>query len=465
MKRSFLLVWLAVCALFVARSIPASQIKASGAPQACASLISLQLPDTTIESAQVVEASSLTPAGSTTLNDLPVLCRVQGITRPAIRFEVWLPLMDWNGKFQGVGNGAMAGTIPYTAMGGAVRRGYATGATDTGHVNQRAFDSIWALSRPDLIADFGYRAIHLTAVNAKQIVSAFYGNLPRYSYFAGCSKGGQQALMEAQRFPTDYDGIIAGDPAYDWTRFYAGGHLWYSLATLKDPESYFPATKVPILADAVNAACDTIDGIKDGILDDPRQCKFDPAQLLCKPGHDGQSCFTDKQVKAVKDIWSGAHTNSGELVFPGLVPGGEAGQSGWASWILGSGPFTSTHWTAADGFFKYMRIPSNPPRTDTRMTRVSSRSKPRIRIAGIVTPIPKAIDSPADPAVWTMLCSSIVASRKPSLESTRKIVIEITATGMDALTVSPTFNTRYNDDAPNTIPRRVPMISGSSVNS
>lgn len=354
MKRSFLSVWLAVCALFVARSIPASQIKTSGAPQACASLISLQLQDTTIESAQVVEGSSLTPAGSTTLNDLPVFCRVQGITRPAIRFEVWLPLMDWNGKFQGVGNGAMAGTIPYTAMAGAVRRGYATGATDTGHVNQRAFDSIWALSRPDLIADFGYRAIHLTAANAKQIVSAFYGNLPRYSYFVGCSKGGQQALMEAQRFPTDYDGIIAGDPAYDWTRFYAGGHLWYSLATLKDPESYIPATKVPILADAVNAACDTIDGIKDGILDDPRQCKFDPALLLCKPGHDGQSCFTDKQVKAVKDIWSGAHTSSGELVFPGLVPGGEAGQSGWASWILGSGPFTSTHWTAADGFFKYM---------------------------------------------------------------------------------------------------------------
>ena len=165
--------------------------------------------------------------------------------------------------------------------------------------------------------------------------------------------------MEAQRYPEDYDGLIAGDPANNWTRFYAGGYLWYALATVRDAESNIPAGKVPLLAHAVNAACDALDGIADGVLDDPRKCKFDPAVLTCQAEQDPASCFTPKQVKAMKDIWAGARDSSGQLIFPGLLPGGEAGPGGWAPWTTGTAPFTGNHWASADGFFKYM-IFDNP---------------------------------------------------------------------------------------------------------
>ena len=136
----------------------------------------------------------------------------------------------------------MAGVISHAAMINAFRRGYAVASTDTGHVRPgtSGFDASWAIDRPDLVEDFGHRAIHVTAEHGKAIVAAFYDRGPDHSYFVGCSKGGQQALMEAQRYPDDFDGIIAGNPANDWTRFYAGTHLWYSLATLREPESYVP---------------------------------------------------------------------------------------------------------------------------------------------------------------------------------------------------------------------------------
>ena len=320
-------------------------------PAECTALTGLKLKDTTIESAQLL------PAGA---NPAPVgtiavpICRVVAVTSPAVRFEVWLPSEDWNGKFQLVGNGGTAGVISYGAMRNALTRGYATASTDTGHVSAGSFDSTWALGRPDLVADFGNRATHLTAVNGKDVARAYYGERPKYSYYVGCSKGGQQGLMEAQRYPEDFDGLIAGDPANNWTRFYAGSHLWYSMATLKDPESYIPASKTSILGNATAAACDAIDGIVDGVIDDPRKCNFDPAVLTCQAGQDPATCFTPKQVQAIKDIWSGVRNSSGELVHPPLVPGAEGGSGGWAAWTTGSAPFTGLHWLAADGFFKYM---------------------------------------------------------------------------------------------------------------
>src|SRR5437773_5757895 len=246
-------------------------------PIACADLkTKLSIADTTITLAE------LRPAGANPapVGTIPVpICRVAGVTKPAVQFEVWMPREGWNGKFQMVGNGGTAGVISYSAMRLALTRGYATASTDTGHVSSGSFDSTWALGRLDLVADFGHRGTHVTTVNGKAITRAYYGEPAKYSYYVGCSKGGQQGLMEAQRYPDDYDGLIAGDPANNWTRFYAGGHLWYALATLKDPESYIPANKVPMLANAVNAACDALDGIADGVLNDPRQCKFDPAVL------------------------------------------------------------------------------------------------------------------------------------------------------------------------------------------
>jgi len=320
-------------------------------PMACADLTKLRIKDTIIELAQLLPAGA-NPAPVGTI--ATAICRVVGVTEPAVRFEVWLPTETWNGKFQLVGNGGTAGVISYGAMRNALPRGYAVTSTDTGHVSSGSFDSTWALGRPDLVADFGHRATHLTAVNGKAVTRAFYGEKPRYSYYVGCSKGGQQGLMEAQRYPEDFDGLIAGDPANNWTRFYAGSHLGFSHSTLKDPESYIPASKTALLGNATRLACDAIDGIVDGVIDDPRKCKVDPAVLTCQAGQDPNTCYTPKQVQAVREIWAGVRTPWGELVHPPLVPGAEDGPGGWAAWTTGSAPFTGLHWLAADGFFKYM---------------------------------------------------------------------------------------------------------------
>ena len=332
----------------------------------CAKLTGLRLSDTTIESAAVIADGTFNPPGSvSTIRRLPSFCRVIGVTRPAIGFEVWMPLERWTGRFEVVGNGGMAGNISYSAMAGALRRGNATASTNTGHITQPSsgFDASWSLNQPELIEDFGHRALHLTTVNGKQVVRGFYGKTADHAYYVGCSKGGGQGLMEAQRYPTDFDGIVAGDPAYNWTRLYAGAHLYYAMSTLKDPESYIQPAKVKLLADAVNQACDARDGITDGVLDDPLACHFDPAVLACKPGQDPGTCFTPKQIKAVKDIWAGSHDDHGRQIFPGLVPGGEAGAGGWQSWITGSAPFRATHWRAAEGFFRFMvmRDPNYDP--------------------------------------------------------------------------------------------------------
>jgi feruloyl esterase len=350
MKRRFMLA--SMTALLLAAVLAPAPMNAAPEPS-CASVASIALPDTTIKMAVEVTGPSFAPSGAAALNNLPAFCRVVGVTRPAVNFEVWLPLSAWNGKFQGVGNGANAGSIGYPAMATALRRGYATAGTDTGHATRNARDAAWAVGHPELMIDFGYRAIHVTTENAKKVVQAFYRQPPNRSYFMSCSTGGRQGLMEAQRFPEDYDGIIAGDPAANWTRFQTGGHLWIALALNKDPESYIPASKLQLLGDAVNSACDSLDGIVDGVLDDPRKCKFDPQVLACKKEQDSASCLTAKQVKAVKDIWAGARTSSGETVYPGYMPGAEAA-GGWAAYMTGTGPQTGNHWDQSDNVLKYM---------------------------------------------------------------------------------------------------------------
>jgi feruloyl esterase len=324
---------------------------AIGQIRSCSSLASTSLPSTIIMSAEQV-AGPLTIEGGESITGLPPFCRVTARSSPAVHFEVWLPVDDWNGKFQGVGNGANAGSIGYSAMAEAVRRGYATAGTDTGHSTTNARDAQWAMGHPGLVEDFGYRALHITTQHAKHIVAEFYGTSPVHSYFVGCSTGGRQGLMEAQRFPNDYDGIVAGAPAANWTRFEVGGHLWVVTALNKDPESYVPASKLPTLQDAVNAACDANDGIRDGILNDPRTCQFDPALLTCGEGRDDDSCLTPKQVQAVRDIWAGARNSFGRI-YPGYMPGAEAA-GGWASYMTGTGPRTGNHWAQADNVFKYM---------------------------------------------------------------------------------------------------------------
>jgi feruloyl esterase len=337
-------------------------VRAAG--QSCEQLAQLALPDTTVTSAQLIAAGAFLPpanmapwlAGDPSFyKRLPAFCRVTAVAKPSsdseIKIEVWMPATGWNGKFRGQGNGGFAGEIDYHSLGLAISQGYASAATDTGHAADGT-DATWALGHPEKIIDFAYRAIHEMTVVGKATVKAFYGDAPRRAYFANCSNGGRQALMEAQRFPDDYDGILAGAPANYWTHLLASA-LYDAQTTTSDPASYIPASKVPAIAKAVNASCDAKDGVTDGVLNDPRQCHFDPASLLCKSG-DSDSCLTGPQVSALKKLYQGAHDSNGRVVFPGFLPGSEDGQGGWGLWITGSAPGKSLLFAFGYGYFADM---------------------------------------------------------------------------------------------------------------
>jgi tannase/feruloyl esterase len=307
--------------------VAAAAAPASGAT--CESLRAVTLKDATVTRAEVVPPGKFSPPDGgrrgqgrgNAYADLPEFCRVAATLTPSsdsdIKIETWLPANGWNGKFQAVGNGGWAGVISYAAMADALRAGYATASTDTGHVGGRG---TFALDHPEKLVDFSWRSEHEMTVKAKALVQAFYSTAPTRSYWNGCSTGGRQGLKEAQMFPNDYDGIIAGAPANR-----TAISLWIAHAVLKDPASYIPPAKYPVIHQAALAACDAADGLKDGLIDDPAKCRFDPAVLLCK-GADGPSCLTEAQVGAAKKIYSPAtNPRTGAELFSSLVPGTELG--------------------------------------------------------------------------------------------------------------------------------------------
>ena len=314
------------------------------AQQSCENLTHLVLPRVTITVANSVPAGKFTPPGQSAAIDAPAFCRVAGVVAPEIQFELWMPA-QWNRKLLAVGNGGLAGSVNFRQMAEPLQRGYATGSTDTGHEGA-GNDASWALGHMQRVIDFANRAIHAMTEADKAIIEAFYGARPAHSYFSGCSQGGQEALIQAQRHPRDFDGIIAGDPANFWTHNQIS-HLWTVKAL--DGDSYIPASKVPVLAEAVNNACDAMDGIKDGILNDPRRCHFNPETLLCKSG-DAASCLTAAQVEAVKKLYAGPGTQ----IYPGLLPGGESGPGGWSQWMSGPRPGAGGHANLGLPFFKYI---------------------------------------------------------------------------------------------------------------
>ncbi len=298
----------------------------------CESLATLSLPDTTITLAKPEPAGKFTPPRpgnlpGRPLDNLPAFCRVAVEVKPTkdsdIKFELWMPASEWNGKFMGLGNGGWAGEISHSGIGDALRRGYAAASTDTGHEGSGG-DASFALGHPEKVIDFGYRAVHEMTVKSKAIIAAFYGNALKHSYWDGCSTGGKQGLTEAQRFPHDYDGIIAGAPANFFTHLIVSG-IWIAEATRENPTGYIPKEKLPLLHKAVVDACDTLDGMKDGLLENPKRCHFDPNVLLCK-GADSPECLTAAQVEAAKKIYAGPkNPRTGEQIFPGLEPGSENG--------------------------------------------------------------------------------------------------------------------------------------------
>ena len=322
------------------------------AQQPCEGLTKLSLPGVIVQSAVPAAAGEFPLTGASAnaaAVKVPAFCRVTGLVKAELRFELWLPA-QWNRKYMAVGNGGMAGSIPLAAMVDPVNRGYAVGGTDTGHASSND-DGSWALGHLDRLLNYAYRGIHQMAEADKAIVQAFYGAAPVHSYFTGCSFGGKQALTEVQRYPEDFDGVVAGDPANNFIRHYVGGHLWGALAM--DGDGYIPAAKVPLIGNAVNAACDELDGVKDGILNDPRRCHFDPGTLQCKSG-DGPDCLTAAQVAGIRKIWGGLKDAGGHQIYPGLMPGGEADPGGWVRYFSGSGPGKGRHAALTNAFFEYM---------------------------------------------------------------------------------------------------------------
>jgi len=322
----------------------------------CESLATIVLPDTTITLAQSVPPGALSVAeiGDSaqqqiaTFKQLPAFCRVAATLKPSkdsdIKIEVWMPLENWNNKFQAVGNGGWAGSIRYPALAEALLRGYSTSGTDTGHTGSES-DASFALGHPEKVIDLGYRSEHEMTVKAKALIHAFYGNAPKFSYWNGCSTGGRQGLREAQSYPQDYDGIIAGDPANPVTRLAAWG-TYIGREMLKDPANSIPSSKYPMIHRAVINACDAIDGLKDRLIDDPTRCKFDFASLQCK-GEDSASCLTSAQIESARKITSAAiHPTTGEVIYPGLPLGSELG---WAGKTGGTEPLPLN-----TGEFKYV---------------------------------------------------------------------------------------------------------------
>lgn len=342
-------------AILLAAAALAASNCASAAADSCERLSATVLAHGEITLANTLPPGTFTPPYGDSIDKMPAFCRVAGVLKPSadsyIRFEVWMPAAEWNGRFLGVGNGGFAGAIDYRGMANALKRAYATAATDTGHEGQ-AEDASWAYRHPEKVVDFGFRALHETTVAAKRIVEAFYGRPANRAYFDSCSDGGREALMEAQRFPEDFDGILAGAPANDWTNLVTGG-LAVLRALSDDPAAYISSVKIPAVSTAVLSACDAQDGLRDGIVSDPPRCEFNPDVLLCK-GPESRSCLTAPQIGALKKLYAGAVDSRGKQIFPGLLPGAEDGPGGWSAWILGDAPGASAGAGYITNYFRYV---------------------------------------------------------------------------------------------------------------
>ena len=326
-----------------------------GGAASCEALSKIALPHTTITRAQFVPAGQfagtpegLLAPGATAFKPysaLPAFCRVAATLAPSadsdIKVELWMPADTWNGKFEALGNGGWAGQLSVQPLAVAVGRGYAAATTDTGHATPGA---AFAFNHPEKLVDFAWRAVHEMTIQSKALLQAFYAKAPEHAYWNGCSTGGRQGLKEAQRFPADYDGIIAGAPANNMTHLLSAS-IWIAQASLDHPASYIPPAKYALVHRAVLDACDAIDGVTDGVLDDPRRCHFDPATLQCRSG-DAAHCLTAPQVETARKIYGGAvNPRTGAAIYPGLEPGSEMGWSG----LAGPQPLS-----IADDYFKYI---------------------------------------------------------------------------------------------------------------
>ena len=342
-SRSFRYLILGSLALLLGAATANANEEQEGHRTSCARLTRLRFEgNTTVTAATEVTSGTLTTPAGQVLTNLPDFCRVQGLSRPTrdsnIYFEVWLPTRTWNRKFLSSGEGGYAGTPNYTRLGldggldELLRRGYATASTDTGHM---ASDMWWAIGHPQRAIDYLYRSKHLVTVAAKGLIRAFYGRPPSHSYFNSCSNGGRQGLLEVQRYPGDYDGVVVGAP-WNFQSHSNAGFVWDAQA-ISAVGAAIPVSKLPAMNAAVLAACDADDGLVDGVIANPPACTFDPATLLCQ-GEETDQCLTQPQLDALRKIYAGpSNPRTGEQIFPGFALGGEAGWSGIVTNFTASG--------------------------------------------------------------------------------------------------------------------------------
>jgi feruloyl esterase len=331
---------------------------------ACASLVSLTGFEFSVTSATTIAASP----------DAPEHCQVSGQIQPEIRFEVTLP-SSWNGRLYMFGNGGYAGE-PLDAAGRvatarrALSRGFATAQMNTGHDAATEPLGTFAAS-PQKFIDYAYRGLHVTALTAKRVLQAYYDGALRHSYFDGCSTGGRQGLIAAQRFPEDFDGIVVGAPVLN----FSGTMIQYAAIQRALAAAPIAPEKLKILADAVYRSCDATDGVRDGLIDDPRRCQFKPSTALphCANDVDGAACFTSAQLRTLETIYGGV-MRGGKPFFPGwpvgaevsaaAAPGGSAPASAWMPWFVAGAAARPVQAIFGETFFKYMAFGRPNPAYD-----------------------------------------------------------------------------------------------------
>ena len=312
-KTNFLFLWLH-CWLLAFFSV---SVTAHTDPRQCDYVASLTLPFTSVVTTKAVAAGDyIAPDGKT--YPVPAFCRVHLQASPSedslIHSEIWLPQTGWNGRYYQLGNVSFSGVIYYSSMVSVLQAGNAVAMTDDGN-QSKGLNANWAINHPQKIIDWGYRALKTTSDNARTIIKAFYKAEPSYTYFSGCSTGGRQALVAAQRFPQDWDGVLVGAPA---SLMHFHGFLSNQQALTATGASYIPPQKLPLIQKFALASCDANARVIDGIASDPRFCRFDPAKLLCKD-KDHRTCLTQPQLDALEQIYRGpSHPKTGQLLYPGF---------------------------------------------------------------------------------------------------------------------------------------------------
>jgi hypothetical protein len=344
---------------------------------ACADVRSLETPTTTIISTETIAATA----------DAPEHCRVTGVIAPEVRFEVNLPVA-WNRRFYMHGNGGFAGETPETGArpryrAQALKHGFTTASTNTGHDASAEPLGTFAANYQKRV-DYAFRAVHLTNNEAKRIAAAYYRRPVRFAYWDGCSTGGRQGLMAAQRYPQDFDGVLAGAPVLNLTSTVTQS-LWNGLTLTDNP---IPIDKMKLVADAVYARCDALDGVKDGLIDDPRKCDFDPARDVrqCANGEESAQCLTSAETEALKRIYAGVQVNGRPYHFGQPVGAEIAGrpavgpptpESGWAFWLIAPRGQMSRQHQYGDSFVRYFAFVRADANYDPRSFNFE-RDQPRL---------------------------------------------------------------------------------------